>query len=165
MVALTLFRALHKSEWMFFIYFITNIVVFAAAGCSYPKPQSPGYNHARIPNIFSLVRSHGSFNVYWFNDYEFHFTCIYFWFFRAFVFLFSLVFHIHFTWLLSICCFSRSLSLRFSIFLLLVVYSFFFGWCKKQPHNWIFVDDVIFVESDSIGNNFIGVNILLWMCY
>lgn len=42
---------------------------------------------------------------------------------------------------------------------------FFFGWCKKQPHNWIFVDDVIFVESDSIGNNFIGVNILLWMCY
>lgn len=136
MVALTLFRALHKSEWMFFIYFITNIVVFAAAGCSYPKPQSPGYNHARIPNIFSFVRSHGSFNVYWFNDYEFHFTCIYFWFFRAFVFLFSLVFHIHFTWLLSICCFCRSLSLRFSIFMLLVVYSscfFFSGDARNNP--------------------------------
>lgn len=87
--------------------------------------------------------------------------------FSKLLFFFALVFHIHFTWLLSICCFCRSLSLRFSIFLLLVVYSscFFFGWCKKQPHNWIFVDDVIFVESDSIGNNFIGVNILLWMCY
>lgn len=136
MVALTLFRALHKSEWMFFIYFITNIVVFAAAGCSYPKPQSPGYNHARIPNIFSFVRSHGSFNVYWFNDYEFHFTCIYFWFFEAFVF-FSLSFFIFISLGYSVFVAFVALCLSVSLFsccwwFILLVF-FFSGDARNNP--------------------------------
>lgn len=97
---------------------------------------------------------------------EFHFTYIYFWslfpsshsvfFLNFFIFIYP-----YSTWIHSVvsscCCFTGSVYVCCTYV--------FERRCKKQLHNRIFVDDVILVESDSIGNNFIGLNILLWMCY